>query len=64
MVVTVRCGAGAVGAQPVGDALQALQQLGGRAVERAALLGQHQRAMPALEQGDAQVLLQRRGSAG
>ena len=30
----------------------------------AALLGQHQSAMPALEQRHAQMLLQRRGSAG
>ena len=64
VVVTVRCGAAAVRPQPVGDALQALQQLGGRALQRAALLGQRQRPVPALEQSDAQVLLQRPGSAG
>ena len=49
---------GPVRPQPVGDALQALQQLGGGAVERAPFLGQRQRPMPALEQSDAQVLLQ------
>ena len=59
VVVTVRCGAPPSDAQPVGDLLQALQQLGGGALQHAALLGQHQRARPALEQGDAQVLLQR-----
>ena len=59
VVVTVSCARGACAAQPVGDLLQPLQQLGGRALQDAALLGQHQRAVPALEQGDAQVLLQR-----
>ena len=59
VVVTVSWRVAPVRAQPVGDLLQPLQQLGGGALQDAALLGQHQRAMPALEQGNAQVLLQR-----
>ena len=60
VVVTVRCGRrrSALRSRSV-DLLQPLQQLGGGALQHAALLGQHQRAVPALEQRDAQVLLQR-----
>ena len=58
VVVTVRCGRGAVGAQPVGHGLQPFEQVGGSPVERATLVGEQQRPVSALEQGDAQMLLQ------
>ena len=59
VVVTVSCARTPAVRMPVRDLLQPLQQLAGRPLQDAALLGQHQRPMPALEQGDAQVLLQR-----
>jgi hypothetical protein len=50
---TARC------AQLVGRRLQALQHVGGDAVEREAALRQRQRALPPLEQRDAEMILQR-----
>ena len=49
----------AVAAQPVGGVLQALQELGRRTLQDAALVGQRQAPRAPLEQRHAQVLLQR-----
>ena len=59
VVVTVSCGARALRLEAVGDLLQPLEQLGGGPLQRAPMLGQHQRARAALEQRHAQMLLQR-----
>jgi hypothetical protein len=47
-----------IGLEPVGRALQAVERVGRDPVERLAALGQRQRARPALEQFQAEMVLE------